>query len=174
MEITHRTFFERLPQVIEKNAQPIMKRVIDRTRTQLESSGQAAGGSHGLLFLKVGEADMVDAFVAATRARFAAEVDDLAGLSLEPEEGPRANDDFAAADKAFAKLRANTRAHGAGGLDRYGSEAFLAAMLDAFQHSRMDARATAELMPCARAALNTELQAFYVQLDALVTRAAQV
>ncbi len=173
MENALQTMIDRLPQVIEKNAQAMMKRMVARMRSRLESGEQPGDVSHGLLFLKVAEAELVQAFLESTRAKFAAgTMDDLGGLSLEPESGRQSDEEFTASDAAFRKLQATASGKGGRGLDRFGREKFVGAMMDAFQKSRMDARATQELLPSARSALDAELQVLYTQLDGLVARAA--
>lgn len=146
----------------------MMTRMVARMRAQL-SAGDL---SHGMLFLRVAEGDLIREFLAATSAVFArGEPSDFAGLSLEPEGGRAANHEFATSDVAFDKLCTDAAMRGVLGVERYGKDKFIGAMMDAFTRSRMDARATAELLPHAKSALNAELQVLYMKLDELLTRA---
>ena len=61
MDNNLKTVFDPVPQVIEKNAPAMMARMVGRLKAQLEGA-TVADGSHALLFLKVGENDMVQAF----------------------------------------------------------------------------------------------------------------
>jgi hypothetical protein len=167
-----REAIQRLPQIIEKNAPGIMRRIVARMKADL---AQAEAGnqnvSHGALFLKVAEEDLVRNFVTATHAAFLQEDSALVGLSLEPEGG-RADSQYAASNAAFDKLCADAQRLGVRGVERFGKDSFERAMEDAFKRSRMDERATAELISFARAALDSELQAIYAKLDALANAPA--
>lgn len=167
-----REAIHRLPQIIEKNAPGIMRRIVARMKSDLahvEAGNQNV--SHGALFLKVAEEDLVRNFVVATHAAFLQEDSGLVGLSLEPEGG-RADTQYASSKAAFDKLCADAQRLGVTGLERFGKDIFERAMEDAFKRSRMDERATAELISFARSALDVELQAIYTKLDALANAPA--
>ena len=170
MEKAFRDTINRLPQIIERNAPGMMKRMLARIKEQVTQGQHSDSTGHGQLFLKVGEEDLVNQFVSAARSTFARKEDsELAGLSLEPESGS-IDAEFAASMAAFNKLREDAGKLGIGRLDRYNKDAFLKAMMEAFKQARMDERATDELVPFARAALDVELQAFYTKLDELAVK----
>lgn len=174
MESTLQQAFDRLPQALEQNAPAMMKRMVAHMRTQLSASAHADVLSHGMLFLKVAEADLVREFVEATVATFTRlEPSEFGGLSLEPEGGRPNNDEFATSDAAFDKLCANAAALRVHGVDRYEKNKFMGAMMDAFARSRMDERATTQLLPFAKSALNAELRVLYTKLDELLARGAR-
>lgn len=163
-----RDAIDRLPQIIEKNAPGMMRRMVARMKTQLAELDHDGSASHGSLFLKVGEENLVEHFGAAAHATFGKKEDsDLAGLSLEPEGGPAQDLEFTASTAAFTKLCADAAQQGVRSLDRFNKDAFVRAMEDAFKRSRMDERATSELMSFAKSALDVELQAIYTKLDQL-------
>jgi len=170
MEKAFRETIGRLPQIIERNAPGMMKRMLVRIKEQITQGENSDNTGHGQLFLKVGEDDLVNQFAAAAHSTFAKKEDsELAGLSLEPESGS-IDAEFAGSMAAFDKLRESAGKLGVGSLDRYNKDAFLKAMMDAFKQARMDERATDELVPFARAALDVELQAFYSKLDDLAVK----
>jgi len=166
METALHKAIEQFPAILERNAPAMMRRMIARMKAQLENDDRAGGQvSHGLLFLRVGEDDLVREFLAATTSTFVKnEPSEFGGLSLEPEGGRPQLPEFQSSDVAFAKLCAEADRLRVFGTDGYGKEKFLDAMTDAFVRSRMDERATAELMPYAKSALNAELQALYSKL----------
>jgi len=163
---------QRLPELLEKNAPAMMRRIVAHMKSDMAQGDTAGKVSHGGLFLKVGEEDLVREFLAAIREAFAAKQDALdigMALSLEAENGNSPAVDFATSNAAFASLCKSAAPLGLE-VERYRSDAFVAAMENTFQRSRMDARATEELMPFARSALNGELRALYIKLDQLATR----
>jgi len=165
MEPVLKKAIEQFPAILERNAPAMMKRMIGRMKAQLEQIGHASNVSHGLLFLRVAEEDLVREFQAATMSTFVKnEPSQFGGLSLEPEGGRPQFPEFESSDAAFDTLCAQAARLRVFGVERYGKEAFLAAMGEAFVRSRMDARATAELMPYAKSALDAELQAMYTKL----------
>ena len=168
-----REAIERLPEIIDRNAAGIMSRIVARVKADL-ARVEAGGGnvSHGALFLKVAEEDLVRNFAAATRAAFLQEDSDLVGLSLEPESGKVHDGLYAGSGAAYAKLCASAQRLGVDGVDRFGREPFERAMEAAFRSSRMDQRATSELMDFARSALDAELQVIYTKLGELAGDAA--
>ena len=158
----------RLPEIIDRNAAGMMSRMVARMKADLarvEAHGQNV--SHGALFLKVAEADLVRNFAAATNAAFLQEDSDLVGLSLEPEGGAQHDALYAGSAAAYDKLCASAQRLGVSGLDRYHRQPFERAMETAFKRSRIDERATAELMAFARSALDAELQVIYTKLGEL-------
>jgi hypothetical protein len=164
------TTIDRLPDVLEKNAPAMMRRMVARMRAAPGHS------SHGGLFLKVGEEDLVREFAAAVRECFAPSEDKFLsqGISmrLSTDSGYGIGiDEFETSTTAFHSLCQHAAKAGIDGMERYGKDAFLQAMKHAFERSRMDARATEELMPPAKTELNTELRALYRQLDAVVAKA---
>jgi hypothetical protein len=166
--------FNRLPQVLEKNGPEMMRRMVARMKAKLASGERPGDVSHGLLFLKVGEADLVREFAAAIGSTFVRnELSDFAGLSLEPEGGRLDDSEFASSDAAFDRLEATLAGLRVHGVERYARSKFLDALRDAFIRSRMDERATRELAHCARLELNTELQSLYTNVESWMTKAAQ-
>ncbi|HEY8049013.1 MAG TPA: hypothetical protein VIE63_07545 [Ramlibacter sp.] len=168
-----RVAISRLPQIIEKNAPGMMTRMIARMKADLahvEVGDQNV--SHGALFLKVAEEDLVRNFVTSTHAAFLQEDSALVGLSLEPEGGKAQDAVYTGSLAAYDKLCASAQRLGVSGLERFGKDPFERAMEDAFKRSRMDERATDELMGFARAALNAELLAIYTKLDDLASQPA--
>lgn len=168
MEHALQTAINRLPEILERNAPGMMRRIVARMKAQMEQDDRAGDLSHGLLFLKVGEEDLVREFLAATRAAFVRnEPSGFGGLSLEPEEGRRDFPEFRESDMAFAKLCENAARLHVLGADVYDKKRFIETMADAFGRARMDTRATAELTPYARVALDAELQGVYTKLNQL-------
>lgn len=166
--MTHplQTTIDRLPELLERNAPAMMRRIVARMKAEAALSGQS---SHGGLFLKVAEEDLVREFTAGVRNAFApgeAGAFDIAGsLSLDSNYG--AIDEFETSSDAFRALRDTATRLGVKGVGNYGKSPFVTAMKEAFKQSRMDAKATEELMPSAKSALNDELKALYTQLDRL-------
>lgn len=163
---------DRLPEILEKNAVTMMRRMIARMKTAMEQHAQAGNVSHGALFLKVGENDLVREFERALKeatspAALGSADTALAGLSLAAEDGADAVDEFETSTALFNRLCTNARAIGVKGTGRYHKEVFVTALRDAFEQSRMDRQAMQELRPYARAALNTELLGLYGKLDEL-------
>lgn len=158
----------RLPEIIEKNAPGIMSRIVARMKADLarvEAEGRNV--SHGALFLKVAEEDLVRNFASATHAAFMKEDSGLIGLTLEPEGGKAHDALFAGSRAAWDKLSASAQRLGVPGVARFGRETFERAMEAAFRNARMDERATRELMDFARTALDAELQVIYSKLGEL-------
>lgn len=163
----------RLPQIIEKNAPGIMTRIVGRMKADLarvEAEGRNV--SHAALFLKVAEEDLVRNFATAAHAAFMKEDSGLIGLSLEPESGKAHDALYAGSRAAWDKLAASAQRLGVPGVDRFGRETFERAMEAAFRNSRMDERATRELMDFARSALDAELQVIYTKLVELANHPA--
>jgi hypothetical protein len=168
---------DRLPEILEKNAVTMMRRMITRMKTAMEQHAQAGNVSHGALFLKVGENDLVREFERAIKeatstAALGSADSAVAGLSLEAADGPDAVDEFETSTALFDRLCANARAVGVKGTGLYHKEVFVGALKDAFEQSRMDRQAMQELRPYARAALNAELLVLYGKLDELANQPA--
>jgi hypothetical protein len=166
---------DRLPELLEKNAPAMMRRMVGRMKADVAKGDLSGRVSHGGLFLKVGEEDLVREFVAAIKEVFAAEESSGFGsdnsLSLQTESGYGGGiDEFESSTDAFRTLCRDAAKLGVTGADRYHNRAFLTALKDAFTRSRMDVRATDELMPYAKAALNAELAVLYTKLDEIGTR----
>ena len=149
--------------------------MIARMKADMAQHDLSGTVSHGVLFLKVGEEDLVEAFVAAIKETFGPKergaFDPSVPMSLEAESGygPESGE-FETSSAAFAALCQRAAILGVHGTERYKKDVFLGAIRDAFRRSRLDARATNEVMPYAKSALNSELKALYTQLDAIGAR----
>jgi hypothetical protein len=167
----------RLPELLERNAPQMMRRIVAHIKGDLGSSQASSNASHALLLLKVAEEDLVASFVSAVQETFETKergmFEPSVSLSLEPESGNEEEETaaFVAADAAFTSLCRRAADVGVHGAERYKKSRFLTAMKDAFARARMDERATVALMPAARSALNAELRALYAQLETMTTRA---
>ena len=121
--------------------------------------------SHGSLFLRIGEEDLVNEFVKVMVVVFKGKpAPDSNLLSLEPEGGRPNWPEFASSDAAYDRLCDSADRLGVRGFGRFDKEAFMGVLLDAFDRARMDERATTELLPYAKVALNAELEALYAKL----------
>ena len=167
---------DRLPEILEKNAVTMMRRMIARMKAAMEQRAQEGNVSHGALFLKVGENDLVREFERALKEATspaalgsADSAVSALSLSLEAADGAEAADEFETSTALFTRLCANAKAVGVKGTGRYHKEVFVGALKDAFEQSRMDRQAMQELRPYARAALNAELLGLYGKLDELAT-----
>lgn len=169
MEHPLQTTINRFPEILERNAPGMMRRMVSHMKAAVASS--SSGSSHGALFIRVGEEDLVREFPVAIREAFAAGDDPGLSLSLEPESGAEAAPaGFAGSDAAYDALCKAAAGLGIRGLDKYRKDAFITAMKNAFGKARMDTRATEELMPHANAALDAELRALYAKLADLIAR----
>jgi hypothetical protein len=177
MEHPLKTTIDRLPELLQKNAPTMMRRMVARMKAGIARDDLAGDLSHGGLFLRVGEEDLVlafadtikEAFAPRERGRFDSSI--LMSLELEDEKAAVA-DPFESSTASFQELCKTAQGLGIQGTERYRKDTFVAAMKDAFAHSRMDAMATEQLMPHAKAALNAELAALYTQLEAISRRPA--
>jgi hypothetical protein len=171
---------DRLPEILEKNAPGMMRRMILAMRAAIERGAHLRAVSHGALFLKVGEADLVREFEGAMKDAMSSvrsrashgSFEPSLSLSLDSLDDEDAPDELEGSTQVYATLCHTAQEAGVAGLARYKGTVFWSAVMDAFVRSRMDARAISELMPYARAALNVELMGLYQKLDDLGTAAS--
>ena len=164
-----------MPAILVHNAPSMMRRMGVFMQAAIAERGHQANASHGALFLRVGEADLVREFGVAMEESMdyvRRKLEDFRGsppsLTLETVgEAPLAADDFKTSNALFKDLCSHAQALGVIGCDAYHKDIFLKALKQAFEKSRMDAQAMAELLPYARLALNAELCKVYAKLDSL-------
>ena len=167
-----------LPELLIKNAETMMQRMVDFMLNVVSSDPQLGPSSYLALLLKMSTEDLVSEFEQAltesmVEIQRSAEKpggpDSGLGLSMQPLDAgdAHAEEDFARSNLLFTKLLAKTKALGITGLAPYRKDIFLAAINDAFVQSRIDADAVKKLMPLARKALNAEMVRLYEKLNAL-------
>jgi hypothetical protein len=176
MNPTLQKAIDRMPAILANNAPSMIRRMLVAMKAQIAERGHQANTSHGMLFLKVGEEDLVRAFgvameqaVELVRQKIERRRGSPPSLSLEmfSETDTHLADDFRAADDSFSSLCTKAAAWGVFGCDAYDKDVFLKVLQQAFEQSRMDQQAMAELMPYARKALNTELCKLYGKLESV-------
>ncbi len=174
MNPTLQKAIDRMPAILVKNAPSMIQRMLVAMKAMIAERGHQANASHGMLFLKVGEADLVHEFGVATAQEVEVvrqEIERRRGsppsLALETFGAADAHpgDDFNTSDACFSSLCNKAAAWGVIGCDAYDKDVFIKILEQAFQQSRMDRQASAELMPYARRALNTELCKLYGKLE---------
>lgn len=167
-----------LPEILPKNAKPMMQRIVDAMQNAMTADPQMGASSYRSLLLKMSTDDLVREFDLAIResmktiqqASGALGVAVLGlGLSIEPLDGDAGSSDadFLSSTALFKKLCAKASGLGIEGLSAYSFDVFLAALNDAFAKSRIDPVEAKKMMPFARQALNGELAKLYEKLDSL-------
>lgn len=176
MNSTLQNAIDRMPAIMVKNAPSMIQRMLVVMKATVAERGHQANASHGMLFLKVGEADLVREFGVAT-----AQVVDAVRQQIELRRGSPpslklemfgdgdadAGDTFDTSDACFSRLCNKAAAWGVIGCEAYDRAVFIKILEQAFAHSRMDRQASAELMPYARQALNAELCKLYGKLESV-------
>lgn len=164
---------DRLPAILVNYAPSMIQRMLVSMKAMIVERGHQANASHAVLFLKVGEADLVRAFpeamaqaVEVVRQKIERRRGSPPSLALEMFGDVPAHpaDDFKSSDEAFSSLCTKAAECGVIGCDAYDKDLFLDSMRQAFERSRMDGQAVAELMPYARRALDAELCKVYGKL----------
>jgi hypothetical protein len=164
-----------LPELLNKNAEVMMQRMLDFMQNVIAADPALGPSSYLALLLKMSTEDMVTEFeqslaesmVAIQRAAEKPGGPDTGlGLSLQADDA-KEEEDFARSNQLFTKLMDKTKSLGIPGLAPYRKDIFLAAINDAFTQSKIDADATKKLMPLARKALNAELVRLYEKLSVL-------
>ena len=176
MNPTLQKAIDRMPTILVKNAPSMVQRMLVTMKAMVSERGHQANASHGMLFLKVGEADLVREFGVATaqavdavRQKIERRRGSPPSLSLEMDSDGDAHpgDDFNTSDAIFSSLCNKATAWGVIGCDAYDKDVFIKILEQAFERSRMDHQASAELMPYARQALNSELCKLYGKLESV-------
>lgn len=176
MNPTLQKAIDRMPTILVNNAPPMIRRMLVAMKASIAERGHQANASHGVLFLKVGEDDLVREFgvameqcVEVVRQKIERRRGSPPSLSLEmfSETDAHPADDFKTSDDSFSSLCNKAAAWGVFGCDAYDKDVFLKVLQQAFEKSRMDRQAMTELMPYARHALNTELCKVYAKLESV-------
>ncbi len=176
MNQTLQQTIDRLPAILVHNAPSMIQRMLVSIKAMIAERGYQANASRGLLFLKVGEADLVREFgvamaqgAEAVRQKIERQRGSPPSLALEMLGDAQAHsaDDFKTSDDCFSSLCNKAAAAGVVGCDAYDKQVFLTVLQQAFEQSRMDAQALDELMPYARRALNAELCRVYGKLESV-------
>ena len=176
MNPTLQNAIDRMPAILVKNAPSMIQRMLVAMKATIAERGLQANATHGMLFLKVGEADLVREFGVATaqqvevvRQKIERRRGSPPSLALEMfgDADAHPGDDFATSDACFASLCNKAAAWGVIGCDAYDKDVFIKILEQSFEQSRMDRQASAELMPYARQALNTELGKLYGKLESV-------
>jgi hypothetical protein len=176
MNPTLQNAIDRMPTIMVKNAPSMIQRMLVVMKATIAERGHQANASHGMLFLKVGEADLVREFgvataqvVEAVRQKIERRRGSPPSLTLEifGDGDAHPGDVFNTADACFSSLCHKAAACGVIGCDAYDNAVFIKILEQAFEHSRMDRQASAELMPYARQALNAELCKLYGKLESV-------
>ncbi len=176
MNPTLQKAIDRMPTILVNNAPSMIRRMLIAMKAKIAERGHQANASHGMLFLKVGEEDLVRAFAAATE-----QVVDVVRQKIERRRGSPPSlalemfgdgdghpaEDFDTSDACFSSLCHKAAAWGVIGCDAYDKNVFIKILEQALEQSRMDRQAMAELMPYARQALNTELCKLYGKLESV-------
>jgi len=176
MNPTLQKAIDRMPTILVNNAPSMIQRMLASMKTMIAARGHQADASHGVLFLKVGEADLVREFgvameqaVEVVREKIERRRGSPPSLALEmlgDPDSPRP-DDFKTSDGCFSSLCTKASAWAVIGCDAYDKDVFIKALEQAFEKSRMDRQAMTELMPYARQALNAELCKVYSKLESV-------
>jgi len=168
----------RLPEILVKNANAMMLRMVAAMQNSIGADQQLADASYCGLLLKMASDDLARGFENAIRESMAA-MRSAGGdpnfsatgfaLAIEPmvDDASTEKADFHTATLAFEKLRAKGKALGVRGLRNYERNVLLTCLLQAFAKSRVSANETAKVLPHARRALNDELVRLYAKLEQL-------
>lgn len=168
----------RLPEILVKNAGPMMRRVVAAMQVSIEADRQLADASYCVLLLKMSADELANGFERSVRESMDALHQRDAGqnfsatgfsLAIEPVEDDVSTEkaDFLAATEAFSKLLAKGKALGVGGLRNYDRDVLFTCLKQAMARSRMSAQEVQRVLPYARRALNDELVRLYAKLEAL-------
>ena len=169
---------ERLPDILIKNASPMMQRIVAAMQKSIGEDQQLADASYCVLLLKMAADDLAAGFERAIRESMAALRSGDGGpnfsatgfsLAIEPlaDDGSTEKADFHLSTVAFDKLLAKGKALGVRGLRNYERDVLLTCMKQSFAKSRVSGEEAAKLLPYARRALNDELVRVYAKLGAL-------
>lgn len=173
MNPTLQKAIDRMPTILVNNAPSMIQRMLVSMKAMIAERGHQANASHAVLFLKVGEQDLVREFGIAMAGAVDVvreKIERLHGsppslaLAMFGDSDAPGKDDFKTSDDSFSSLCSKAMAWGVIGCDAYDKDVFLSALEQAFEKSRMDRQAMAELMPYARRALNAELCKVYGKL----------
>lgn len=178
MKKTLKNTIRLLPEILVKNAQSMMRRMIAAMQNEITQDSRLANASYSALLLKVSEAELIHEFDVAIRDamkttafdpnKTGVTATDLSmSLELVDDEAKSSKEDFRTSTALFSTLCANARNVGVAGVDAFNKDVFLIPLKNAFEKSRIDSEEMAKLMPYARRALNSELLNVYGKLDAL-------
>ena len=168
----------RLPEILVKNASPMMLRMVAVMQKSISEDGQLADASYCVLLLKMAADDLATGFERAIRESMEALNAGDGGpsfsatgfsLAIEPIGDDVASEkaDFQTASQAFDKLLAKGKSLGVRGLRNYERDVVLTCLKQALAKSRMSSDEAAKVLPYARRALNDELVRLYGKLEAL-------
>jgi hypothetical protein len=167
-----------LPEILPKNAKPMMQRIVDAMQSAIAADPRFGASSYRSLLLKMSSDDLVREFDLAIRESMSA-IQKVSGgpglsalglgLSIEPLDAAEApsDTDFLSSTALFEKLCAKASSLGVDRLGAYSKDTFLASLNEAFSKSRIEPAEAKTMMPLARQALNGELAKLYEKLDSL-------
>jgi len=169
---------ERLPDILVKNASPMMSRMVSAMQKSITDDQRLPDASYCVLLLKMAADDLAGGFERAIRESMAALRSNGAGadfsatgfsLAIETVDDDSATEkvDFQASAVAYDRFVARGKSLGLRGLRNYGRDVLLTCLKEAFAKSRVSADEAAKLLPYARRALNDELVRLYAKLEAL-------
>ena len=168
----------RLPEILVKNASPMMLRMVGVMQKSMTEDGQLADASYCVLLLKM----TVDELASGSERSIRESMDSLhsgdAGqaasatgfsLAIEPigDDVSAEKAAFRTASLAFDKLYAKGRSLGVRGLRNYERDVLFTCFKQALAKSRMSSDEAAKMLPYVRRALNDELVRLYTKLEAL-------
>ena len=169
---------DHLPEILVKNASPMMLRMVAAMQQAIAADLQMENASYCALVLKMTADNLAQEFEGAVRESMAAIRRDSGkaqfsvsgfALAMEPMEAAASSlqADFQTSTAAFDRVCAKAGALGAPAVGLYNKDVMLACVTEAFAKSRVEATEAAKMLPFARRALNDELLRLYAKLDAL-------
>jgi hypothetical protein len=172
-----KTIVARLPEVLCRNAESMMRRMVDAMQHAIAADPQLEGSSYCALTLRMSANDLVREFDRSIRESMdsikpdarglAVSVSGL-GLSVAPLDPNASSDaDFASSTALFDKLCSKAGGVGVDGFGPSSKSVFIAALDDALTKARIDPAEAAKMMPFARQALDHELAKMYEKLDSV-------
>jgi len=169
---------DHLPEILVKNASPMMLRMVAAMQQAIGADLQMENASYCALVLKMTADNLAQEFDAAVKESMLAIRRDGGkaqftasgfALSIEPMEAAASSlqADFQTSTAAFDRVCAKANALGVQGVRLYNKDVLLACVSEAFAKSRVETAEAAKMLPYARRALNDELLRLYAKLDAL-------
>jgi hypothetical protein len=169
---------EHLPEIMSRNAQSMMQRMVAAMQQTIATDRRLENSSYCALLLKMSADDLVREFDLAIKESMAVVKRDAGkpgisaqgwGLSIEPLEAETTTSatDFLSSTALFEKLCAKASSHGIQGLAAFNKELFLASVNEAFTKARIAPAEVNKIKAFAGPALNDELVKLYGKLDSL-------
>lgn len=169
---------QRLPDILVKNAGPMMQRIVLAMQKAIAEDQQLPDASYCVLLLKMAADDLAAGFERSIRES----MDALRSSDAQPgftatsfslaiedtsHEAAAERADFQAATAAFDRFAARGKSLGMRGLRSYDKDVLWTCLKQAFAKSRVSAEEASKVLPYARRALNDELVRLYAKLEAL-------